>query len=144
MPRSQTPAARDAMPLRRPDIAFRWYKSVGYHDKVYFGAQSRGLRATCVRFAAWVTPGISRNTRFRLVANLGRVGLNTHRVPMINFKTTSIPLSQASPGALYLLPLTFYLSLNHRRLSCWAPVKYRRASICMEISTERAVPAASM
>ena len=46
---------------------------------MHFGAQSRGLRTPCERFAPWVTPG-PRITRFRLVADLGRMGLDTHRV----------------------------------------------------------------
>ena len=40
-----------------------------------FEALSRGLHALCVRFAAGVAPG-PRNTRFRLVASLGRSGLS--------------------------------------------------------------------
>ena len=46
---------------------------------MHFGAQLRGLRAPCERFAPWVTPG-PRITRFRLAADLGRMGLDTHRV----------------------------------------------------------------
>ena len=42
---------------------------------VAFEAQSRGLHALCVRFAAGVAPG-PRNTRFRLVASLDRSGLS--------------------------------------------------------------------
>ena len=42
---------------------------------VAFEAQSRGLHALCVRFAARVAPG-PRNTRFRLVASLDRSGLS--------------------------------------------------------------------
>ena len=43
---------------------------------MHFG--ERGL-APCERFAPWVTPG-PRITRFRLAADLGRMGLDTHRV----------------------------------------------------------------
>ena len=67
---------------------------------MHFGAQSRGLRAPCERFAPWVTPG-PRITRFRLAAGLGRMGLDTHRVSDKVSKITSghlVPLDRASPG----------------------------------------------
>ena len=67
---------------------------------MHFGAQSRGLRAPCERFAPWVTPG-PRITRFRLAADLGRMGLNTHRVSNKVSKITSrhlVPLDRAFPG----------------------------------------------
>jgi len=41
---------------------------------MHFGAQSRGLRAPCERFASWVAPG-TRITRFRLAIDLGRAGI---------------------------------------------------------------------
>ena len=67
---------------------------------MHFGAQSRGLRAPCERFAPWVTPG-PRITRFRLAADLGRMGLNTHRVSNKVSKITSrhlVPLDRAFPA----------------------------------------------
>ena len=67
---------------------------------MHFGAQSRGLRAPCERFAPWVTPG-PRITRFRLVADLGRMGLDTHRVSNKVSKITSrhlVPLDRAFPA----------------------------------------------
>ena len=67
---------------------------------MHFGAQSRGLRAPCERFAPWVTPG-PRITRFRLAADLGRMGLATHRVSNKVSKITSrhlVPLDRAFPG----------------------------------------------
>ena len=67
---------------------------------MHFGAQSRSLRAPCERFAPWVTPG-PRITRFRLAADLGRMGLDTHRVSNKVSKITSrhlVPLDRASPG----------------------------------------------
>ena len=67
---------------------------------VHFGAPSRGLRAPCERFASWVTPG-PRITRFRLAADLGRMGLNTHRVSNKVSKITSrhlVPLDRAFPA----------------------------------------------
>ena len=67
---------------------------------MHFGAQSRGLRAPCERFAPWVTPG-PRITRFRLTADLGRMGLDTHRVSNKVSKITSrilVPLDRAFPA----------------------------------------------
>ena len=58
---------------------------------MHFGAQSRGLRAPCERFAPWVTPG-QRITRFRLAADLGRMGLDTHTLDDVTLAETSVPL----------------------------------------------------
>ena len=52
------------------------------------------------RFAPWVTPG-PRITRFRLAADLGRMGLDTHRVSNKVSKITSrhlVPLDRAFPA----------------------------------------------
>ena len=69
---------------------------------MHFGAQSRGLRAPCERFAPWVSPGPRpRITRFRLAADLGRMGLVTHRVSNKVSKITSrhlVPLDRAFPA----------------------------------------------
>ena len=51
----------------------------------YFEAQSRSLRARCLRFAARVTPQ-PRKTRFRQVANLRRAGMVTCWVSQKGFK----------------------------------------------------------
>ena len=67
---------------------------------MHVGAQLRGLRAPCERFAPWVTPG-PRITRFRLAADLGRMGLDTHRVSNKVSKITSrplVPLDRAFPA----------------------------------------------
>ena len=67
---------------------------------MHFGAQSRGLRAPCERFAPGVTPG-PRITRFRLAADRGRMGLDTHRVSNKVSKITSrhlVPLDRAFPA----------------------------------------------
>ena len=67
---------------------------------MHVGAQSRGLRAPCERFAPWVTPG-PRITRFRLAADLGRMGLDPHRVSNKVSKITSrhlVPLDRAFPA----------------------------------------------
>ncbi|MFT4572351.1 MAG: hypothetical protein ACI8TX_003212 [Hyphomicrobiaceae bacterium] len=45
---------------------------------MHFGTQLRGLHAPCERFASWVAPG-TRITRFQLAADLGWMGLVTHR-----------------------------------------------------------------
>ncbi len=64
------------------------------------GSITRRLRAPCERFAPWVTPG-PRITRFRLAADLGRMGLDTHRVSNKVSKITSrhlVPLDRAFPA----------------------------------------------
>ena len=58
--------------LGMSSAAFRSEYDVGSRKQIPFEALSRGSHASCVRFAAGVTPG-PRNTRFRLVANLYRV-----------------------------------------------------------------------
>ena len=67
-----------------------------------FGAPSRALHALCVRFEAGVTPG-QRNTRFRLVASLGRAGLSpagSHRwFTVMSFRLHGVLHHQALPGA---------------------------------------------
>ena len=68
-------------------------------------ALSRGSHAPCVRFAAEVALG-PRNTRFRLVANLCRVGLSPTRSATGGFRSVDysflqiFPLPQALPGAI--------------------------------------------
>ena len=100
MPRAPTPArSPPPRPLRCGEITFRPTHDVGPH-KQCIGAQSRGLRAPCERFAPWVTPG-PRITRFRLAADLGRMGLDTHRVSNKVSKITSrhlVPLDRAFPA----------------------------------------------
>ena len=65
-------------------------------DQFPFEAQSRGLYAPCVRFAAGVTPA-PRNTRLRLVPTLCRDRTFTCRVPLERFRhvvrATWFPLS---------------------------------------------------
>ena len=87
-------------PLRRGEMTFRPTHDVRPSHSVHFGAQLRGLRAPCERFAPWVTPG-PRITRFRLAADLGRMGLDTHRVSNKVSKITSrhlVPLDRAFPA----------------------------------------------
>jgi len=69
-------------------------------------AQSRGLQTPWIRFAARVTP-VPRNPRFRLVANLCRMGTfhptGSHlEVSMASILLRHIPSHQALPGAITL------------------------------------------
>ena len=79
-------AASTASETRRDDLPSNARRRPSH--SMHFGAQSRGLRAPCERFAPWVTPG-PRITRFRLAADLGRMGLDTHRVSNKVSKITS-------------------------------------------------------
>src|SRR5690606_10752027 len=72
------------------------------HNTFHFEAQSRGLLAPCVRFAARLAPA-PRNTRFRLVASLLPVR-DFHPAGSIRSFPSNIPshdflLLQAWPGA---------------------------------------------
>ena len=81
---------------------------------MHFGAQSRGLRTPCERFAPWVTPG-PRITRFRLAADLGRMGLVPHRVSNKVLKITSrhlVPLDRAFPA---------HALVHESKLTCGGP-----------------------
>ena len=91
-------AASTASETRRDDLPSNARRRPSH--SMHFGAQSRGLRAPCERFAPWVSPG-PRITRFRLAANLGRMGLDTHRVSNKVSKITSrhlVPLDRAFPA----------------------------------------------
>ena len=91
-------AASTASQKRRCDLPSNARRRPSH--SMHFGAQSRGLRAPCERFAPWVTPG-PRITRFRLAADLGRMGLVTHRVSNKVSKITSrhlVPLDRAFPA----------------------------------------------
>ena len=91
-------AASTASETRRDDLPSNARRRPSH--SMHFGAQLRGLRAPCERFAPWVTPG-PRITRFRLAADLGRMGLDTHRVSNKVSKITSrhlVPLDRAFPA----------------------------------------------
>ena len=91
-------AASTASETRRDDLSSNARRRPSH--SMHFGAQSRGLRAPCERFAPWVSPG-PRITRFRLAADLGRMGLDTHRVSNKVSKITSrhlVPLDRAFPA----------------------------------------------
>ena len=62
MPYSTTPTDFRARPLQLLHVAFRWIENVGFRDNFYFVAQSHGLQARCLRFAAWVTPGLAQDS----------------------------------------------------------------------------------
>lgn len=66
---------------------------------MHFGTQLRGLRAPCERFASWVAPG-TRITRFQLAADLGWMGLATHRVSNKVSETRSSQLISSSLSEL--------------------------------------------
>src|SRR6266542_3172269 len=61
---------------------------VGFHHRSHFGAQSRSLRARCLRLAARLSPQ-PRKTRFRLAANLCRAGTLTRRASQEGSKMSS-------------------------------------------------------
>ena len=91
-------AASTASEMRRDSLPSNAQRRPS--QTMHFGAQSRGLRAPCERFAPGVTPG-PRITRFRLAADLGRMGLDTHRVSNKVSKITSrhlVPLDRAFPA----------------------------------------------
>ena len=47
--------------LRRLGVAFRYREDVGSRE-YRFEAQSHGLHARCLRFAAWVAPGLAQDS----------------------------------------------------------------------------------
>ena len=101
MPRAPTPAkSPPPRPLSSDDVAFRPTQDVGPRNQCISGLNHAAYRAPCERFAPWVTPG-PRITRFRLAADLGRMGLDAHRVSNKVSKITSrhlVPLNRAFPG----------------------------------------------
>ncbi len=64
--------------------------------KLAFEAQSHGLHAPCVRFAAGVAPG-PRNTRFRWIASPYRSGTFTRRVTIRGFRSSGFLLHVLPP-----------------------------------------------
>ena len=88
LPRSQTPAGPNAPGVyRHVGAAPAFVTTRAPTTSAVFGALPRGFCDRCLRFAAWVAPGISRKARFRLLATLYRMGLVTHRVTMKGFRT---------------------------------------------------------
>src|SRR5207249_7210216 len=86
----------------------------GITRQVPFGAQWHGLGTRCLRFAAPVT-GAPRQTRFRSLARLSRMGLVTHRVPLRGFRSTPT-LRPPFPSFLAQGHLTFISYTPHRVL----------------------------
>ena len=84
-----------ARPLLRFDVAFRKFDGVGSHENHNFEAQSHGPFTRCLRFAGWVAPP-PRKTRFRLLTQLCRTGLDTRRVPSKGFAFVAFLLFRAS------------------------------------------------
>lgn len=115
-------------PYGSSDAAFRWDKHVGSAMKT-FEAQSRGLCAPCLRFAAGVTSG-PRKTRYRPVASLCRVGTSTRLDPSRRFPlqilSLSFPLLQALPGAMS--PLTYAARFSAGVTSISTRLPLRRTS----------------
>ena len=101
MPRAPTPArSPPPRPLRCGEIAFRPTHDVGPHKQCMSGLNHAAYGLPVNAFAPWVTPG-PRITRFRLAADLGRMGLDTHRVSNKVSKITSrhlVPLDRAFPA----------------------------------------------
>src|SRR5712692_1136946 len=86
MPCSQTPAGPHAPGHSARQHGPRYVNGEGNPRQVPFGAQSHGLGTRCLRFAAPVT-GAPRQTRFRSLARVSRMGLVTHRVPQRGFRS---------------------------------------------------------
>ena len=80
MPCSQIPAGRRHQAIRCLTYCLPPHLRRRLPRQLDVGTQSHGLQPRCLRFAARVTPE-PRKTRFRLAANLDRMGLDTHRTP---------------------------------------------------------------
>ena len=81
-------------------MTFRPTHDVGPHKQCISGLNHAAYGLPVNAFAPWVTPG-PRITRFRLAADLGRMGLDTHRVSNKVSKITSrhlVPLDRAFPA----------------------------------------------
>jgi len=94
--------------------------------KVDFGAQSHGLHLRCLRFAVTVTQA-PRKTRFRLVATLGRAGLDPQdlfgKFPSDSSHAISSPFPElCSAHATYTLP--------HLLICAWAWVPRSQLHTC--------------
>ena len=105
MPRSSTPADRLHLATPMQAMLPSANLTTSAPQLITFEARSRGLQAPCVRFAAGVAPG-PRNTRFRLVASLGRIRIRTcwvaKKVSVMSLGSHVFLLHQALPGAISL------------------------------------------
>ena len=102
MPRSPTPADHPRQAVRRARCCLPPGQQRRLRKAVLSRLDHAACRASCVGFAAGVARG-PRNTRFRLVASLGRSGPSTCWVAE-NVSVMSqhvFLLHQASPGAMH-------------------------------------------
>ena len=91
---------RRPRPLRRGEMTFRPTHDVGPRTQCIAGLNHAAYGLPVNASRPWVTPG-PRITRFRLAADLGRMGLDTHRVSNKVSKITSrhlVPLDRAFPA----------------------------------------------
>ena len=99
MPCSQIPAGRRHQAIRCLTYCLPPHLRRRLPRQLDVGTQSHGLQPRCLRFAARVTPE-PRKTRFRLAANLDRMGLDTHRTPkMVSVIQFIHPPSPSFPSA---------------------------------------------
>ena len=101
MPRAPTPArSPPPRPLRGGDVAFRPTHDVGPRDQCISGL-NHAAYALPVNASRPRSPQAHASLGFRLVADLGRMGLDTHRVSNKVSKITSrhlVPLDRAFPA----------------------------------------------
>ena len=99
MPCSQIPAGRRHQAIRCLTCCLPSGLRRRLPRQLDVGTQSHSLQPRCLRFAARVTPE-PRKTRFRLAANLDRMGLDTHRTPrMVSVIQFIHPPSPSFPSA---------------------------------------------
>lgn len=99
MPCSQIPAGRRHQAIRCLTCCLPSHLRRRLPRQFDVGTQSHSLQPRCLRFAARVTPA-PRKTRFRLAANLDRMGLDTHRTPkMVSVIQFIHPPSPSFPSA---------------------------------------------
>ncbi len=100
MPCSSTPVGPQCQAIAAPWCCRRSEDHDGPRKRFHFEAQSHGLHAPCVRFAAGVTP-VPRNTRFRWSpAFAGRVCPAGFPRKVSVTLSHGVLLTQALPGAL--------------------------------------------
>jgi hypothetical protein len=107
MPCSQISAGRRHQAIRCLTCCLPPYLRRRLPRQLDVETQSHSLQPRCLRFAARVTPA-PRKTRFRLAANLDRMGLDTHRTPkmvsviqFIHPPSPSFPSAQAVQAAAW-------------------------------------------
>src|SRR5690606_17586055 len=99
MPCSQIPAGRRHQAIRCLTCCLPLLLGRRLPRQLDVGTQSHSLQPRCLRFATRVTPA-PRKTRFRLAANLDRMGLVTHRTPkMVSVIQYIHPPSPSFPSA---------------------------------------------